>query len=250
MDIRSITTAPPSSYPASSEPGQHLCSSQRTSAAEKRRLRVRPAERCGHPRQRRRQLPDRWETSGYHADTDGVVDVDLPALGADPYRRDICSSNWTSWTGQASARPGCGQESRFDGLRCPETDVRVRAHHQLRQFPGNQSRHRHSGKPCLTRPDGTENVHVHEDHLRHRRPASAGQSRTRSKRRGPGSRGSRRAVSTTPSEATDLSLRDLGHSAGQHPHGFSDKADDLSGRIRRCGPPYHTTSIANRNAGT
>ena len=34
-------------------------------------------------------LRDTWETGGYDADADGVVDVDLPALGADPYRRDI-----------------------------------------------------------------------------------------------------------------------------------------------------------------
>jgi len=34
-------------------------------------------------------LRDTWETGGYHADGDGVVDINLPALGADPYRRDI-----------------------------------------------------------------------------------------------------------------------------------------------------------------
>ena len=34
-------------------------------------------------------LRDVWETGGYHADGDGVVDIDLPALGANPYRRDI-----------------------------------------------------------------------------------------------------------------------------------------------------------------
>ena len=34
-------------------------------------------------------LPDVWETGGFDAEGDGVVDVDLPALGADPYRRDV-----------------------------------------------------------------------------------------------------------------------------------------------------------------
>jgi hypothetical protein len=34
-------------------------------------------------------LLDSWETHGYDANDDGVIDVDLPALGADPYRRDV-----------------------------------------------------------------------------------------------------------------------------------------------------------------
>jgi len=34
-------------------------------------------------------LPDGWETNGYDADGDGSVDVDLPALGADPLRKDL-----------------------------------------------------------------------------------------------------------------------------------------------------------------
>ncbi|MES9970210.1 MAG: hypothetical protein ABW092_09265 [Candidatus Thiodiazotropha sp.] len=34
-------------------------------------------------------LPDVWETSGYDADGDGVIDIDLPALGANPYRPDV-----------------------------------------------------------------------------------------------------------------------------------------------------------------
>lgn len=34
-------------------------------------------------------LPDNWEKNGYDADGDGVVDVDLPALGADPLRKDL-----------------------------------------------------------------------------------------------------------------------------------------------------------------
>jgi len=34
-------------------------------------------------------LPDVWETGGYDADGDGTVDIDLPALGADPHRPDV-----------------------------------------------------------------------------------------------------------------------------------------------------------------
>lgn len=34
-------------------------------------------------------LPDSWETDGYDADQDGVIDVDLPAMGADPNKKDI-----------------------------------------------------------------------------------------------------------------------------------------------------------------
>src|SRR5262249_11742930 len=34
-------------------------------------------------------IPDQWEKTGYDADGDGIVDVDLKALGADPFRRDV-----------------------------------------------------------------------------------------------------------------------------------------------------------------
>jgi len=34
-------------------------------------------------------LPDIWEKNGYDADGDGVVDVDLPTLGATPLRKDL-----------------------------------------------------------------------------------------------------------------------------------------------------------------
>jgi len=34
-------------------------------------------------------LPDSWEINGYDADGDGAIDVDLPALGANPLRKDI-----------------------------------------------------------------------------------------------------------------------------------------------------------------
>lgn len=34
-------------------------------------------------------LPDDWETNGYDADGDGAVDIDLPALGANPLRKDL-----------------------------------------------------------------------------------------------------------------------------------------------------------------
>jgi hypothetical protein len=34
-------------------------------------------------------IPDAWEVRGYDPDGDGVLEVDLPRLGADPYRPDI-----------------------------------------------------------------------------------------------------------------------------------------------------------------
>jgi uncharacterized repeat protein (TIGR01451 family) len=34
-------------------------------------------------------LPDSWETSGLDSDGDGTIDVDLPAMGADPMRKDL-----------------------------------------------------------------------------------------------------------------------------------------------------------------
>ncbi len=34
-------------------------------------------------------LPDKWEEKGYDANGDGTVDIDLPALGANKYRKDI-----------------------------------------------------------------------------------------------------------------------------------------------------------------
>ncbi len=34
-------------------------------------------------------LPDSWETNGYDANGDGYVDVDLPAMGASPRRKDL-----------------------------------------------------------------------------------------------------------------------------------------------------------------
>lgn len=34
-------------------------------------------------------LPDLWETNGYDADGDGKIDVDLPAMGADPKKKDL-----------------------------------------------------------------------------------------------------------------------------------------------------------------
>ncbi|TCC53088.1 hypothetical protein E0H75_05005 [Kribbella capetownensis] len=34
-------------------------------------------------------LPDAWETNGYDANGDGVIDVDLPAMGATPNKKDL-----------------------------------------------------------------------------------------------------------------------------------------------------------------
>jgi len=64
-------------------------------------------------------IPDVWETNGYDANGDGVVDINLKALGADPLRPDIfvevdvmqgLSNNpggavWTAYTGAFSNAP-------------------------------------------------------------------------------------------------------------------------------------------------
>src|SRR3990167_7213078 len=34
-------------------------------------------------------LLDEWEINGYDHDGDGIIDVDLPAMGANPLRKDI-----------------------------------------------------------------------------------------------------------------------------------------------------------------
>lgn len=46
-------------------------------------------------------LPDTWETMGYDSDGDGIVDVDLPAMGADAARKDIYVE--IDWMGQNPA---------------------------------------------------------------------------------------------------------------------------------------------------
>jgi hypothetical protein len=44
-------------------------------------------------------LPDTWEKNGYDANGDGTVDVDLPALGANPMRKDLfVEVDWMSAT--------------------------------------------------------------------------------------------------------------------------------------------------------
>lgn len=35
------------------------------------------------------KLPDTWEISGYDADGDGDIDIDFPAMGANPYKKDL-----------------------------------------------------------------------------------------------------------------------------------------------------------------
>lgn len=35
------------------------------------------------------KIPDAWEINGYDADGDGIIDIDFPAMGADPYHKDL-----------------------------------------------------------------------------------------------------------------------------------------------------------------
>jgi hypothetical protein len=45
--------------------------------------------RASHMDTDRDGLPDHWETHGIDMDRDGAIDLDLPAMGADPLRRDL-----------------------------------------------------------------------------------------------------------------------------------------------------------------
>ena len=72
-------------------------------------------------------LPDKWETDGVDVDGDGTVDLDLPAMGADPDHKDVFveidamagheleQAACRRWSYRRSRRPG-GQSRRVDGI--------------------------------------------------------------------------------------------------------------------------------------
>lgn len=67
-------------------------------------------------------LPDDWERNGYDADGDGTVDVDLPALGADPLRKDLFVE--VDWMSAAAPNPAIWTaiEDAFDNAPILNTD--------------------------------------------------------------------------------------------------------------------------------
>ena len=101
-------------------------------------------------------LPDRWEISGYHADADGVIDVDLPALGADPYRRDLFVE--LDIMDQVASRPDQDAQKKadttvFDALKRMFESAPII---NFSESEGINLVIDYSGKPCLKHPDGTD----------------------------------------------------------------------------------------------
>jgi hypothetical protein len=93
-------------------------------------------------------LLDSWETNGYDADHDGTVDVNLPALGTDPYRRDILLE--LDIMDNLRYRPG---PEVFDGARALFRSAPI-----LNPFSdsGINLILDTSGKPCLRNPEGVD----------------------------------------------------------------------------------------------
>ena len=101
-------------------------------------------------------LPDAWETNGYDADKDGTVDVDLKALGADPYRRDLFLE--LDIMDDVKHRPdfneiGNADTTVFDALQLMFKSAPII---NLGDAAGINLVIDHSGKPCLLKPGGGE----------------------------------------------------------------------------------------------
>jgi len=95
-------------------------------------------------------LRDTWETAGYDANSDGTVDVNLAALGADPYRRDVFVE--LDIMTDLKNRPD-SDTTVFDALQ------QMFASAPILNFGDAQGIHLvidHSGKPCLVSPEGDE----------------------------------------------------------------------------------------------
>lgn len=96
-------------------------------------------------------LFDSWETDGYDADGDGTVDVDLPAMGASPDRKDLYVQ--VNWMVEDGARPCyvlifCGRGP--DGPHPPSREALERVIETFAAAP-------------VENPDGTTGVSLHID---------------------------------------------------------------------------------------
>jgi hypothetical protein len=101
-------------------------------------------------------LLDTWETNGYDADKDGTVDVDLKALGADPYRRDMFLE--LDIMDDVKHPPDRDEQGKadntvFDALQQMFKSAPII---NLGDAPGINLVVDHSGKPCLLKPGGGE----------------------------------------------------------------------------------------------
>lgn len=90
-------------------------------------------------------LPDLWETVGFDSDGDGRVDVDLPAMGADPQHKDIFVE--VDYMVQPTSRPGAA-----DGHS-----------HQPAPVAIQQVVDAFDDAP-VTNPDGQDGIHLHVDY--------------------------------------------------------------------------------------
>jgi len=83
-------------------------------------------------------LPDDWELRGYDADGDGVVDVDLPALGADPRHQDL----FVEMDSMPGLRPPLGVLDRITAVFAsapvanPDGTTGIRIHLDGGAYPG------------------------------------------------------------------------------------------------------------------
>lgn len=101
-------------------------------------------------------LPDAWETAGYDAEGDGVVDVNLPMLGADPYRRDVFVE--LDIMDDVKNRPdrdkaGNPDSTVFNALEQMFASAPIL---NIGEAQGIHLVIDHSGKPCLTNAAGKD----------------------------------------------------------------------------------------------
>lgn len=101
-------------------------------------------------------LADVWETDGYDPDKDGVLEVDLKSLGADPYRRDlfleldIMDPLLNPPDRDVNGNP---DSTVFDSLRQMFASAPII---NVGGAPGINLVIDASGKPCLIQADGSE----------------------------------------------------------------------------------------------
>lgn len=103
-------------------------------------------------------LLDSWETAGYDINSDGTPEVDLPAMGADPYRRDVFVELDVMDALKNPPAPingGSPDNTVFDALRQMFESAPIL---NYGDEPGIHLAIDHSGKPCLTNPETGEPV--------------------------------------------------------------------------------------------
>lgn len=96
-------------------------------------------------------LYDTWETDGYDADGDGTIDVDLPAMGADPNRKDLfLQVNWMQPDGVVPCFLAVFCPGTADGAHPPDPQA---LQNLVDIF----------GAAPVDNPDGTTGITVHID---------------------------------------------------------------------------------------